>query len=234
MNNELSMLYIEEHIRTDMCRNSFNVNNYNDNCNHNVRECVNNDTTSFSNTRNNICFCDKNIYENNKSLNNIYRYKFTDNFTCELLRFSKIHQYDHRKDFKEAWDIWIEENAIIVEEEIRRLQNLGYIGDIKEKMFKSSRYYFRKKSTEKKAPKKRRDYVGVKKELLEIMDNHIKIGILDKTYKPSIAFNDFCKNNVELLKEEVNILFQHGFTEPDEIKRKIKKTYKNRYYLINK
>ena len=41
---------------------------------------------------------------------NIYRYKFTDDFTSELFKFSKIHQYDHRKDFKEAWEIWMEDN----------------------------------------------------------------------------------------------------------------------------
>ena len=31
---------------------------------------------------------------------NIYRYKFTNEFIVELYNFSKIHQYDHRKDFK--------------------------------------------------------------------------------------------------------------------------------------
>ena len=87
---------------------------------------------------------------------NIFRYKFTEEFTIELYKFSKIHQYDHRSDFKEAWNIWTEENEDLVDEEIRRLSNLGYDGDILDKMFKSARYYFRKKSTEKKEPQKRR------------------------------------------------------------------------------
>jgi len=215
------------------CSNIINVNNINDIYNDYPRKCADCVVTSFSTTRNNESFDDKDIYENNKYIS-IYRYKFTTDFTYELLRFSKVHQYDNRKDFKEAWETWIDENANIVEEEIRRLQNLGYIGDIKDKMFKSSRYYFRKKTTEKKEPKKRRDYVSMKKELLEMMDNHIKNNIFNDNYKPSSGFDDFCKNNIELLKEEVNILIQQGFTQPDEIKRKIKKTYKNRYFLINK
>ena len=41
------------------------------------------------------------------NLNPIYRYKFTEHFMEELYEFSKIHQYDARKDFKEAWKIWI-------------------------------------------------------------------------------------------------------------------------------
>jgi hypothetical protein len=40
----------------------------------------------------------------------IYRFKFTEEFMEYLHNFSKIHQYDERKDFKEAWNIWIETN----------------------------------------------------------------------------------------------------------------------------
>ena len=66
---------------------------------------------------------------------NIFRYKFSEEFTNHLYQFSKIHQYDHRKDFKAAWDIWLEENAVIVSEEVYKLTNLGYDGNILEKMF---------------------------------------------------------------------------------------------------
>jgi len=76
---------------------------------------------------------------NNDINKNIYRYKFTDDFTSELFKFSKVHQYDHRKDFKEAWEIWMEDNDDIVNNEVRRLTNIGYDGDIIDKMFKSAR-----------------------------------------------------------------------------------------------
>ena len=165
---------------------------------------------------------------------NIYRYKFTDDFTGELFKFSKIHQYDHRKDFKEAWKIWLEENEFIIEDEVRRLHNLNYDGDVQEKMFKSARYYFRKKSTEKKAPVERRVYVSVQKDLLDAIDEHINLQIKNDNYKPSQGFDEFCKNNIELLKNEVNILCKNGLTDSNEIKKKIKKTYKNRYFLIIK
>jgi hypothetical protein len=164
---------------------------------------------------------------------NIFRYKFTDDFTNELFKFSKIHQYDHRKDFKEAWTVWTEENDDIVSDEIRRLSNIGYEGDILDKMFKSARYYFRKKSTEKKAPSQRRDYVGVQRDLLDAIDDHITSSInVDNDFKPSDGFDDFCKNNISVLKEEVNFLCKNGMKDSNEIKQKIKKTYKNRYFLI--
>jgi len=173
----------------------------------------------------------KNTDDNNVSII-IYRYKFTEEFTNEMYKFSKIHQYDHRKDFKEAWEIWLDDNDDIVSGEVRRLTNLGYDGDILDKMFKSARYYFRKKSTEKKAPQKRRVYLSVQKNLLETMDDHIKGHINEEDYKPSEGFDRFCKENLDLLKEEVSLLCKNGFTNSEEIKQKIKKTYKNRYFIL--
>ena len=201
----------------------------------------------FDNSRRDGTICDSiqdtsrsypDIHDNNEQINDInvpigiYRYKFTNEFTDELYKFSKIHQYDHRKDFKEAWNIWTNENSELIDEETTRLTNLGYDGDILDKMFKSARYYFRKKSTEKKAPVKRRIYVGSQKELLETMDAHIKSSILSGEFKPSDGFDEFCKQNVEILKDQVNLFIRAGITDANEIKSKIKKTYKNRYFLI--
>jgi len=165
---------------------------------------------------------------------NIYRYKFTNEFTHELFKFSKIHQYDERKAFKEAWTIWMEDNDDIVNEEYRRLKELGYQGDIFDKMFKSARYYFRKKSTEKKEPSKRRIYVGTQKDLIEAMDEHIKSNIISGEFKPSEGFDEFCKQNISVIKEEIAKLFCAGYKDENEIEAKIKKTYKNRYFLFIK
>ena len=99
-------------------------------------------------------------------------------------------------------------------------------------MFKSARYYFRKKSTEKKEPQKRRMYIGVEKELLEAMDKHILQNVKNKEYKPSDGFSIFCKENIEILQEEVKRLCKCGLTNHIEIKDKIKKTYKNRYFML--
>lgn len=163
---------------------------------------------------------------------NIFRFKFTDDFGIELYKFSKIHQYDHRKDFKSAWETWIKENNELVREETERLGSLGYYGDVEDKMFKSARYYFRKKSTEKKEPQERKNYIGVKKELLEKMDEHINEKINTVDYSPAEGFLDFCKINGKLLQEEVNRLYTSGIKDSTEIKNKIKKTYKNRYFMF--
>lgn len=163
---------------------------------------------------------------------NIYRYKFDENFTNELYKFSKIHQYEERKQFKESWNIWVKENDELVTSEMRRLLNLGYEGDIMDKMYKSARYYFRKKSTAKPEPKPRKTYIGIDKELLNAMDKHISYNIKKDNFKPSEGFSNFCKENIDILKNSISILCQQGMSDSNEIKEKIKKTYKNRYFLV--
>ena len=163
---------------------------------------------------------------------NIFRYKFSDDFTKELYQFSKIHQYDERKDFKAAWNTWTEDNIDLVNNEVSRLTNLCYEGDVFDKMFKSARYYFRKKSTEQKEPKPRREYVNVEKELLEAMDQHIMNNINNEDYKPADGFLEFCKDNIDILRNEVTRLCKSGMNNTEDVKDKIKKTYKNRYFMF--
>ena len=212
-----------------------------DNDNHNYVVLLNNNGTSIcsmgTNTNSERMEATNHLHDENRldisELNiQIYRFQFTDAFNTELYKFAKVHQYDHRKVFKEAWEVWLEENSNLVTSEVSRLNNIGYDGDIIDKMFKSARYYYRKKSTEKKALAERRDYVSMNKDFLSAMDNHIKKGLLSEDYKPSDGFDGFCKDNHNLLKEEVQMLFKSGLTNSEEIKQKIKKTYKNRYFLV--
>jgi len=162
----------------------------------------------------------------------IYRFKFTKEFMDELYNFSKIHQYDDRHDFKEAWNTWVEENEEIVNDEVNRLNTLGYDGDIIDKMFKSARYYFRKKSDVKIEPAKRRQYIKLSKDLLVLIDNHIINNIYNDGYKPKIGYSLFCDENNEILNDEAAKFLEQGINDKELIQEKIKKTYKNRYFIL--
>jgi len=109
---------------------------------------------------------------------------------------------------------------------------LGYEGDVLDKMFKSARYYFRKKSTERIEPKQRRQYISVTKVLLDAMDRHIENNIYDDNYQPKTGFITFCKDNEILLKDTISSIFGQGIKESELIEYKIKKTYKNRYFML--
>lgn len=161
-----------------------------------------------------------------------YRFKFSGCFTDIMYRFSKIHQYDDRHAFKEAWEQWTETHESEVTNEINRLRFLGYDGDINDKMYKSARYYFRKKRPSPITQTKRKQYVQISRELLLAMDEHIIRGLTNGHLKPQDGFLNFCETHMELVQEAVTGLYKSGMTNSDELHMKIKKTYKNRYSII--
>ena len=165
---------------------------------------------------------------------NIYRFKFSDDIMQAITEFSKIHQYEDRNDYKESWKEWCDDNSEFLEIETRRLIDLGYKGDVIDKMYKAGRYYFRKKTlSDSTETKKRRVYVAMNSTILSNMDKHIIDSIKSETYSPAEGYSEFCENNIELLKTEVARLLKSGINSED-ISSKIKKTYKNRYFIISR
>ena len=159
-----------------------------------------------------------------------FRFKFTDEFAERLYAFAQLHRYDNRIVFKEAWEKWSEDHRNDIELETQHLKENGYTGATLDKMYKSARYYFRKKSTEKNEPKARRPYVSVDIDVIEHMDIHIMDWCRRSDFRPAIAFSDFCETHKSLLEKEVLRLYDEGNMNTSDIPTKLKKTYKNRYY----
>jgi hypothetical protein len=184
------------------------------------------------------------------------RFVYSDEFTKEIEYFSKIHQYDDRRIFKEEWKKWIEEENIKkrIESEIEHIQSNGYKGDIMDKMYKSARYYYRKKNKteEEVAIQKNNEdndefqknadgYSGLSKEMIKHMDSHILEMIYKNTektnsetmiskVKASSAFDDFCQNYINEITDEIYRLKEKIKLNPVETSTKFKKAYKNRFY----
>jgi len=77
----------------------------------------------------------------------IYRFNFSDEIIEEITNFSILHMYTERKTFKEKWIEWTETNEEQLQNEHKRLTNLGYTGNFNDKIFKATRYYFKQKQT---------------------------------------------------------------------------------------
>jgi len=180
---------------------------------------------------------------NNKTSNSIvvYRYKLSDDIMKEITNFAKIHQYDDRNTYKEAWAIWYDENKDFLNREVQRLNEIGYDGSVEGKMYKAGRYYFRKKgitddtnSNTNNTKKQRRNYISTDIEVIDAMDEHIKSSMNKDNFTPAGGYNDFCKLNIELLRDEIKRMCENDDIKSNEISSKIKKTYKNRYYLLSR
>lgn len=165
----------------------------------------------------------------------IYRYKFNNNLLQDIIEFSSVHRYDDPETFREAWDEWIKDNTETISREQERLRNIGYMGDVKVKMYKSARYYFKNKplnktldnSLNKSHTVKRRKYISISKNFIAKIDEHIDNNGL--TVKPSVGYLDFIETNKSLISEEKTNL--DSKIPQEDIEAKIKKTYKNRHFL---
>ena len=159
----------------------------------------------------------------------IYRYKFSEELKMVLYGFAKLHEFTDRKIYKEKWEEFLKINNAVILKEVRDLHNKGYNGDIMDKMYKSARYYYRKKKTTKVDPKKRRPYISLSRNYLDVVDEHIT----NNNCKPSDGYINFCTNNKDIIMKEILLLKDQHLTDV-EILDKLKKTYKNRHFQLNK
>lgn len=162
----------------------------------------------------------------------IYRFKFRQEFLDTLVEFSRIHQYDAAKDFKEAFETFCDNKKEVINDETNYLKTSGYNGDVIKKMFISARYYFKNKDYKPQETKQRRKYITQDKDFISSIDEHVLKAIRNED-KPSNAFNNFNDNHSELIDNEKERLKEFLDTD-DKITGKIKKTYKNRYYIQQK
>ena len=184
---------------------------------------------------------------------NTFRHNFSESIMKSLYGFAKMHQYDARNDYKDAWKDWTESNEVAIQEEKARLKGNGFTGDFQDKMYKSGRYYFRNKKDfgeRKKESVVRKQYIALDNDLIEIMDNHImRYGygqgqgqgqvqgqgqIHWDGLKPAICFEEFCIRHEEVIDEEEKRLFEEYGVAQEAYSKKIKKTYKNRYFQHKK
>ena len=166
---------------------------------------------------------------------NIFRYKFDSPIVNLINIFAATHKYDDSSQFREEWDEFIKDNKASIDREKQRLINLGYTGDINNKMYKSARYYFKNKSTEKKKSKQRRKYVTLNKGFLADMDRHISTVAFPQEMKPAHAYNNFISDATysEKLDDALQKMLDNDWKEP-AAESKLKKTYKNRYFMQQK
>ena len=155
-------------------------------------------------------------------MSKIYRYNFSKEFLEEAIIFSKKNETLDIKHFHEELNKWKIENDKLISIEYRNLIKNGYNGDFDDKIFKTIRYYLKKKMNNK--PKERRKYIPLSRDFLDCIDNHI---INCKDIKPALAFKDFSNKYKTSIEKEILIL--EKYLKNKECIDKIKKTYKNRY-----
>lgn len=165
----------------------------------------------------------------------VYRHKFSTDVVKSLFEFSKLHQYENKKIYKESWETWVKDNEELISLESRKLLSNDYSGDVIDKMYKSARYYFRHKSTAKVEPVKRRKYTACSRDFIDHMDNFISTNYKENNnFKPSDRYEYYVTQNKELFNKEKDRIKNEDKLEESIVLDKIKKLFKNRYFQLIK
>ncbi len=181
--------------------------------------------------------------KDNEGIQNIFRYKFDNHISDMMCEFARIHRLDSRNDFKENFEEWFVANNEIIEREKVRLDVIGCSDNIHTKLFRSIKYYYAKKKnapsktktgTEKKRPDK---YIQHTKEFKDNVATFIKDRCFiecgqspKKGYELFLVDSDAC---AWIDKERARLQESCGISTEDAV-IKIKKTFKNSYFQINK
>ena len=164
-----------------------------------------------------------------------YRFKFNKELLDSIKEFSKLHSNDNCDDFLDAFHLWKRVNNEIISLEEKRILDLGFNGNIEEKIYKSARYYFKnKKNTTYKLNKQLktnyipRNPVFFKKMETYINKNPIKASLLYKEFINETDTHILSEINTEIVRLKTFELNQ------TECLQKIKKMFNNAYYKIKK
>jgi hypothetical protein len=173
-----------------------------------------------------------------------FHHNFSEAISERFTYFATVHRFDDRKAFKEAWQKWIQEEDVAadIQNEIQTLESNQYVGDILDKMFKSVRYYYRKKPITPKAPATRKEYVALPASVLESMDKHIIETMLQHTdpqttqcdISPAKAFDLYMKQQQQQHQATATSTTDTNQQDQTIDGPKYKKTYKNRFFIASK
>jgi hypothetical protein len=183
-----------------------------------------------------------------------YRHTFSGDVIASLSEFSRIHRNDDLADFKKHWHTFVHDNDTLISTEKTRLIQNGFKGNITDTLFKSARFYYRKlhlnSHINNKSHSNKKMYMCLSPEFLCLIDKHIelaissnlhytdKYNIISKT-TPAKSYTDFCVKHTNDIHTEVNsfislIKYHNMSISCEDICLKFKKTYKNRFYVIQR
>jgi len=185
----------------------------------------------------------------------IQRFKYSNAMSTLLDNFAEIHRHDSRKDFRTFWDEFIKNNLNTFEQEVVLLESRGFKSDPYNAMYKSTRFYYRKfydgSGNKKNGQKnKNRPYSKFPTELIILIDTVIEKYISmnlkqvsDHDYMcnitPASCYTNFCDDCEGDLHIHIREYVRQTQSVGGEISsciisNKLKKTFKNRFYQIQK
>ena len=170
----------------------------------------------------------------------IHRVKCSPELNNEMISFSQIHCFDEKDVLIEEFEKWFDTSQIkhLIEIEQNILNRHKDNQDVREKIWKSIKYYYIKKYKfpKKKKEKPKRTNIRISHSLVEAIKEFLSKHMeKDKQFIPKNNYNRFYVENIESIEEEANRLIDiHKNLKFEDVTSKIKKNYNNQYYILKK
>jgi hypothetical protein len=200
-------------------------------------------TNSYNDTNDNIYTNDEDRVDLTNVKVPVFRFKLSNNVFNNIREFSRIHQHDDRVTFKESWQTWTDDNKTLIENETQRLSDIGFGSNMNEKMFRTAKYYFVKKTfnstnnnnttvatvaTDNNNTKK---YITISHTFLNCISGQIEKNIGNDSFTPAKGYKHFIEHFNDNITQEIALIKEKTpDISNDDCNIKIKKTYKNKFY----
>ncbi len=173
-----------------------------------------------------------------------FRHDFSDAMKANLEQFTQAHHNEPRKQYQQSWNEWTQTHQQIFSKECEALYKQGFEGDPMDKLYKSARYYFRKKTlgtlasqqqTDNKEDKER-TYVRIPSKITESMITFIKQSLENSTRGTKLelsqqnAFHDYVTQHKELIFTSLVTRRQEKGGLEENMDKKLKKAFRNKFY----
>jgi len=176
----------------------------------------------------------------------VFRFKLSNNVFDNIREFARIHQHDDRVTFKESWEKWTDDNNTLIDNETQRLSDIGFGSNMNEKLFRTAKYYFVKKTfntnennndnnssadTNADAENNKKKYVTISSNFLNCISGQIEKNIGNNSFTPAKGYKHFIENFNDNINQEIALIKnKNPDISNDDCNLKIKKTYKNKFY----
>jgi hypothetical protein len=170
-----------------------------------------------------------------------FRFVYSPEIETILREFAKDHEGEERKQFKQSWGVFMEENKLLLDNESKRIKHEGYSKDVYAKMFHTIKYYYVKKSKKQKKQQQEQDNQQEKQENKVHESHSPKQRSYNKLGKQWIqTITTFIKDDLESYKHTKEMKPEYSYnrflekhaTEDEELQLRVKKSYKTQYYKI--
>ena len=159
----------------------------------------------------------------------VFRYEISPDLLRPLREFAVENAGSSPKEYRVAWASWVDTHEDAVTAECIRLEKLGFAGNSLDKLAKAARYYLSRPAQPKTRSEETCPRVSTSVAFQKAAKAHVTTALASADPpRPAISYEDFCRTNTDILRNEVARLLDL-MIDTNAIVVRLRKAYQNCY-----